>query len=254
MSRNRIIISILTAVVLIWIVNAIFTAARPKILDIAKPAATATKKLSQKIKSHLSPQSDLAKKIALLKEQLEIMKTRLVQLDELALENKRLKELLGFKKNTPYKTISAQVIGRDPSNWTSIIYINKGKEDGIRKYMAVTTDKGMVGRVIEVGSSSAKVMFITDPDSRMGVLIQRSRHDGLLFGTLTRECQMTYISLNADVWPGDLVVSSGVGTIPKGLLVGVIEDVFIDKSGLYQTAIVKPTVDLSRVEEVLCIE
>lgn len=255
MSRNNVTVSILTAVVLIWVVNAVFTATRAKILDIAKPVLKASHAVSSKLKSVILPKSRLAKENKLLINQIEILKNKLVNLEELELENNRLKKLLNFKMKTDHKTVSAQVIGRDPSNWTSIIFIDKGSLDGIKKYMAVNTDKGLVGRVIEVGLNSAKVMFITDPDSRIGVLIQRTRHDGLLYGTLRRQCQVVYMALDADVWPGDLVVSSGLGTsVPKGLLVGVVEDVFIDKSGLYQSAIVKPAVDLSRVEEVLCIE
>lgn len=255
MNRNNITVSILTAVLLIWFVNAIFTATRARFLDIAKPFLKVSNISSRKLKSFLVPEDRLSKENQLLKSEIEVMKNKLVQLDELYSENERLRKLLDFKKRLDYKTVSARVIGRDPSNWTSVIYIDKGKDDGIKKYMAVTTDKGLLGRTISVGSSSSKVMFITDPDSRIGVLTQRTRHDGLLYGTLTRECQMVYISLDADVWPGDLVVSSGTGgSIPKGLLVGTIKDVFVDKSGLYQTAIVRPVVDLSRAEEVLCME
>jgi len=254
-SRNNVTISILTAIVLIWVINAIFTATRTKILDIAKPALKASRNVSNKVRSLILPESNITKENRLLKDQIDIMKNKLVKLDELVSENVRLKGLLAFKKKINYKTISAQVIGRDPSNWTSIIYIDKGTDNGIKKQRAVTTDKGLVGRVVDVGSSSAKVMFITDPDSRVGVFIQRTRHDGLLYGTLSRQCQMVYISLDADIWPGDFVITSGLGeTIPKGLLVGTVGDVFIDKSGLYQSAIVKPTVELSSVEEVLCIE
>ncbi|MBL7069116.1 MAG: rod shape-determining protein MreC [Candidatus Omnitrophica bacterium] len=255
MSRNNLTISILTAVVLIWAVNTIFSATRDKILNIAKPALKTSQNISYKIRSVVLPESKFSRENRLLREQIGVLKNRLAQLDEIASENERLKKLLGFKRDLSYKSISAKVIGRDPSNWTSIIYIDKGKEDRIKKYMAVFADKGLIGRVIEAGPSSAKVMFITDPDSSIGVVIQRTRYDGLLYGTLTRQCQMVYLSLNADVWPGDLVVTSGMGeTIPKGLLVGTVEDVFIDKSRLYQTAIVKPAVDFSKIEEVLCIE
>ncbi|NQT06538.1 MAG: rod shape-determining protein MreC [Candidatus Omnitrophica bacterium] len=255
MNRNNITISILTAVVLIWAVNLLFTATRSKILDIVEPVFKSSHNISRKVISSVFPESRLAEENRILKEKIEIIRKRLVELDEVIRENNRLKKLLNFKKYTKYKTLSARIIGRDPSNWTSIIFIDKGKKDGIKKYTAVVTDKGLLGRVIEQGASSAKVMFVTDPDSRVGVLIERTRHDGLLYGTLSRQCQMVFISLNADVWPGDLVITSGLGgSIPKGILVGTVEDVFIDKSGLYQTAIVKPAVDLSRVEEVLCIE
>lgn len=255
MNRNNITISILTAIVLIWLINSIFSALRTKILDITRPALSASYQISHKVKSFIFAETGLAKKNNLLKSQIEVMKAKIAGLDEFVLENKRLKKLLDFKKSASRNAVSAQVIGRDPSNWTSIIYIDKGADDNIKKYMAVTTDKGLVGRVIEAGQASAKVMFITDPDSRIGILIQRTRHDGLLCGTLSRQCRMLYIHLEADIWPGDLVVSSGLGgSFPKGLMIGTVEDVFIDKSGLYQTAVIKPSVDLSRVEEVLCVE
>ncbi len=255
MNRNNLTVSILIAVFLIWIVNSVFTSTRARFVDAAKPALSLSNRITKKIKSVFEPETKLTRENKLLKNQIEILQNRLVKLDELSLENDRLKSLLAFKKKTHAKTVSAQIIGRDPSNWTSIILINKGKDDGVKKYMAVSTDKGLIGRVIEVGEYSSKVMFITDPDSRIGVLIRRTRHDGLLYGTLSRECEMAYLSLDADVWPGDLVITSGLGaTVPKGLLVGKVEDVFIDKSGLYQSAVIKPAVDMSRIEEVLCIE
>lgn len=245
----------MTAIVLIWIVNTVFSAARSKILDIASPALSLSKKVSQKIVSIGLPKDRLVKENESLKENLAAIKNQLAQFDEISLENSRLKKLLGFKTARSYNSIPAQVIGRDPSNWTSVIYINKGADDGIKKYMAVSTANGLVGRVIESGSLTAKIMFLTDPDSRIGVVVQRTRHDGLLYGTLSRQCQMVYLSLNADVWPGDAVVSSGLGgSIPEGIMVGTIEDIFVDKSGLYQAAIVRLAVDLSKVEEVLCIE
>lgn len=255
MSRKNIVISVLTAILLFWIVNAVFTATRTKFLDLARPALKFSSNTINKVKSLILPETELSRENRILKDSLEIMKSRLVRLEELELENGRLRGLLEFKKNTPYKTVSARVIGRDPSNWTNIIYIDKGKDDGIKKYMAVTTAKGLAGRVVEAGESSAKVMCITDPDSRIGVLIQDTRHDGLLCGALNSRCRMEYIPLEADVWPGDLIVSSGSGgTVPEGLLVGVVEDVFVDKNGLYQSAVIKPAVDLSKLEEVLCIE
>ena len=257
MNRSNLTVSILTAIILIWIINAVFTATRAKVLDVAKPALKISQRVTNKFKSVILPETQLVRENKLLRDQIDIMKNKLVKLDEYELEAGRLRRLLDFKTgiDKERKSVAARVMGRDPANWTSIIYLDKGAEEGIEKYMAVTTDKGLVGRVIEVGSSSAKVMYISDPDSRVGVLIQRTRHDGLLYGTLSRECQMIYLDLDADVWPGDLVVTSGLGSqVPKGLLVGTVEDVFIDKSGLYQCAVVRPAVDLSRAEEVLCIE
>ena len=109
--------------------------------------------------------------------------------------------------------------------------------------------------MVEVGRQSGKILLITDPNSKVGVMIQRNRHGGILIGRPDGRCKMVYITLDSDVAPGDKVITAGFGTIfPKDILVGEVISVDKEPGRLYKTAIVKTAEDLSRLEEVLCIK
>ena len=97
-------------------------------------------------------------------------------------ENDRLKDLLAFRKSIPFSTIPSEVIGRDPSNWSNSVIIDKGASGGIRQNRAALSTRGLVGRVVEVGRYSSRVLLITDPNSRVGVVTQRNRQGGMLTG------------------------------------------------------------------------
>jgi rod shape-determining protein MreC len=118
----------------------------------------------------------------------------------------------------------------------------------------VVSTKGLVGRTVEVGRRSTKVLLITDPNSKVGVLIARNRHGGVLIGRPDARCRMIYISPDADVSIGDKVITAGLGGIfPKGMLVGEVVKIDKEPGRLYKYAVVKPADDLSKLEEVLCV-
>ena len=169
-------------------------------------------------------------------------------------ENDRLKDFLGFRMASPYTTVPAQVIGRDPSNWSNSIIIDKGIKDLVTQNKAVISAKGLVGRVVEVGKNSAKVLLVTDPNSKVGVIIQRNRQGGILIGRADGKCKMIYISLDSDVAPGDRVLTAGLGTVfPKDILVGEIVSVGKEPGRLYKYAVIRTAEDLMKLEEVLCL-
>ncbi len=169
-------------------------------------------------------------------------------------ENDRLKSFLGFRKTIPYTALPAQVIGRDPSNWSNSLIIDKGLSAGISRNKAVISTKGLVGRIIELGLRSAKVLLITDPNSKVGVIIQRNRHGGMLVGRPDGKCRMIYISLDSDVAIGDRVLTAGLGSVfPKDIIVGEVSSVEKEPGRLYKYAVIKTAEDLSRLEEVLCL-
>jgi len=169
-------------------------------------------------------------------------------------ENDRLKNFLNFRKTIPYTTTPAQVIGRDPSNWSNSLIIDKGLSSGISRNSAVVSTKGLVGRVIELGKRSAKVLLITDPNSKVGVIIQRNRQGGILIGMPDGKCRMIYIALDSDVAVGDRVLTAGLGSLfPKDILVGEVLTVDKEPGRLYKYAVIKTAEDLSRLEEVLCL-
>jgi len=201
------------------------------------------------------PGQAMRREIRRLNDENELLARKLEEAKALSGENDRLKELLSFQKAAPYGTIPAQVIGRDPTNWSNSIIINKGSSAGIRANRAVVSVRGLVGRVLELGRRSAKILLITDPNSKVGVISEPSGQGGIIIGRPDGKCKMIYIALDAEVRAGDTVVTAGFGTIfPKGILVGEVTKVGRDPGRLYKYAIVRPAQEMSKLEEVLCIK
>jgi rod shape-determining protein MreC len=174
-------------------------------------------------------------------------------MNELLLENGRLRDALGFKRLQPHETVTAEVIGRDPSPSSSTVTINKGSDDGIAKNMPVVTEAGVAGRVLAVLRNTSKVVLITDPDSTLAVRVQRNREEGLLEGKQVA-CALKYVSYYADIQKGDLLVTSGLdGIYPKGLPVARVISVSKSETSTFQTVIAEPCVGFSRLEEALVL-
>lgn len=172
----------------------------------------------------------------------------------LAQENARLKALLKFKEQSPWEMIPAQVIGRDYSIWSRGILIDKGSQDQIRLGQAVLTPVGLLGRVIEVGSHVSRVILVTDPRFRVSAVLSRLRVAGLVMGSGSGECQITYLPSNVELKDGETVVTAGgLSFCPEGIPIGIIRRVSQSLSELYRLALIRPAVKLSSVEEVLVV-
>jgi len=185
---------------------------------------------------------------------LEIMEQRLDRANEIYLENKRLQSLLDFKKQAEYKLVAARVIGRSPDNWSSMIIIDKGQDCSIKRGMVAITPLGLIGRVIEVSGSTAKIMLINDPNFSVSSIVQRSRQEGLVSGTLGGVLMMKYLPNDADIEASDVILTSGLTEMyPKGLPIGSVIEVGEEFSGLTLYALIKPAADLGNCEEVLVI-
>jgi len=227
--------------------------ARINFVDFISPVLKSVHNALSSVKN-IIPFASLSEENRILRERINLLNRRIEESKILAAENDRLKTLLNFRKAVPYSTIPAQVIGRDPTNWSNSVIIDKGSLNGLRENRAVLFTKGLVGRLIEVGRSSAKVLLITDPNSKVGVLIQRNRQGGILAGRPDGRCKVVYIALDSDVAPGDKVITAGFGSVfPKDIMVGVVIRVGKEPGRLYKYAIVKTSEDLSKLEEVLCI-
>jgi len=183
-----------------------------------------------------------------------LLKDKINSLNELQLENQRLKENLAFKQRSSLKLIPARVIARSADSWTSQVIIDKGSYHGIRQGMGVITYSGLAGRVMAVMDSTSRIMLLNDPSLGVSSLIQRSRQEGLVSGTLGNNLIMKYLPEEADIKIGDLVVSSGLNsTYPKGILIGKIVESGKDFSGLSRYAVITPVVNFSNLEEVLVV-
>ena len=188
-----------------------------------------------------------------LKAQIEQMRLEQVRLSEDAAQARRLQNLLAFKEQFVAKTVAAQVIGSSGSDFSRIIYIDKGENSGIRRDMAVITPDGVVGKVALVYSSAAQVLLINDQTSGVGVIMADSRLDGWLGGSANGEVVMNDVMSDEDVPVGARVLTSGGDQIfPKGLPVGTVAKVMKGKD-LFLNIKIKPTADLSKLEEVLVV-
>ena len=188
------------------------------------------------------------------------LEMELIRLEELEKQNERLKKLALFvDENKEMIVTGATVIAKNPGNWFNNITIDKGSKHGVGVNMAVVTDQGLVGRVIEVAEGWSKVRTIVDGKSAVSGIVQRNRDNGLLKGnnSLGSEdglCRMIYLPEDSNVTPGDKVLTTVLGEIfPKGRYIGEIIEVTKDKRELYMTAIVRPGVDFQRLEEVLVV-
>lgn len=171
---------------------------------------------------------------------------------ELELMNRRLKRLLALERELPTRAIAASVTARDASVWFQSLTLNKGELDGIQSGMPVLAPEGVVGVISGTSPHAARVLLLTDPNSGIDVLVQRTRVRGIVSGLLEQGTILKYVKRSDDVRVGDRVVASGLdGVFPKGLPVGRVTEVSRKDRGLFLYAEVTPAADASRLEEVL---
>lgn len=176
------------------------------------------------------------------------------QYREAMAENIRLRKLLQVKEGHPAPTLTAQIIGRDPSLWFHTLTIDRGTSDGIEKGMPVINAEGVVGQIMETSRSTAKVLLAHDPNSAVNALVQKNRVQGIVKGEGSQAYTMLYILKNADVEEGDLIVTSGLGgSFPKGIPVGTVASVTKSKRGMFQNITITPAVNFSRMEHLIVI-
>lgn len=183
------------------------------------------------------------------------LQTEVVSLQQQLAEAKVLAALLDFARAHPtnqYK--AARVIGQDPSPFLHYVIVNRGSDDGIRPGMPVVSPEGLVGYVDAVIPQAARVRLITDPGSRVDVRVKPANVDAVLQGSVTGELTLNMLPLDANVQPGNLVLTSGLGgRFPADLLVGQVVSTRKQAFALFQEAAVQPVVDFARLDIVLII-
>jgi rod shape-determining protein MreC len=182
-----------------------------------------------------------------------------VRLKEIEHEAVLLRDLLDFSQAHPsFNMEGAHVVGRvfsqDPSNLQRYITLDIGQEEGIEPNMPVVTDRGLVGRISEVGEGWSRVLLIVDVSSSVTALTQSTRASGLVQGRVDGALVMRAIPQGDTVSVGDTVFTSGLGgNFPRQLLIGQITEVERKDYELYQSAVVQPTVDFQHLEVVMVI-
>ncbi len=188
-----------------------------------------------------------------LEQRVRQLEAEYINVEELRFSNKRLRALLGLQEATLYPSLPAEVIGHDSSGYFKSIIINRGTSHSLRPDMPVTAAGGLIGRIIRTSMWASQVQLITDINSGVAALVQRSRAQGVVVGEGSNSCTMKYVTNLNDVAPGDLIITSGRGGIyPEGIPIGKV--VMVKKSTmLFQEIRVIPLVDISKIEEVLII-
>ncbi|MBI2885266.1 MAG: hypothetical protein HYY15_03730 [Candidatus Omnitrophica bacterium] len=177
------------------------------------------------------------------------------------LELARLREALRHASATAALTSSelpgalvGSVMGRTLLPTQQSILINRGERDGVKAGSLLMSSEGLVGRVIETTPATSLGLLVTDSDSRVAALTERTRETGLLVGMAGSWCQFIYVDPEADIVVGDRVVTAGLdGAFPKGLPVGTVDQVVRHGGGTSLSVRVRPAAMLRRIEEVLII-
>ncbi|MDB5083996.1 MAG: mreC [Bacilli bacterium] len=183
------------------------------------------------------------------------------QVDLLQHENSQMKTALGFKQdNTGYTKLPAFVTGHSITDWNSVIEINVGSRDGVKKDMPViTTSGGLVGRVTDVADFNSKVLLITDTE-KAGISAQVYNGEQSAFGVVNGSgsdsgtVKMGLIPKETPLQVGQYVYTSGLSDMfPKGLLIGKLSKLISDDTGLTQTVLIKPAADINHLEYVFVV-
>ncbi len=175
-------------------------------------------------------------------------------------ENEWLRSYLGMKDHlADYTLVDATVIGREAGSYRTLYTLNKGALHGIEPNMAVISPLGIVGKVETVGATFCTVSVLTEDTGAVGAVIARSGVRGVVGGSLGLRgdglCSMDYIDESADIKVGDIVLSSGSGSIyPYGFVIGTVTELRPDTTNRTYSAIVKPAVDFENMTRVTIIK
>lgn len=217
--------------------------------------ASSSQHIASETADLVTPRRELARQNQQLQRENQQLRIQAARAEEIARENERLRELLGWQKQSPWKLKLARVVSREPANWWRTVQIDVGSKDGVRENMPVLTPEGLVGRVAAVSFDRAQVLLVGDPNCRVSALVANERRDNGILGAAgpleTDLVELTYLPRGADVKPGQLVQTSGLGGVfPKGITIGRIVDAYKSEYGLYTRARVKLAVNPGALEEV----
>ena len=195
-----------------------------------------------------------------LQEQVDSLVTENSTLQEERYELERLRELYQLDQNySDYEKTAAHVIGKDSGNWFSTFTIDKGSEDGIEVDMNVMAGSGLVGIVVEVGPSWAKVRSIIDDSSNVSGMVLSTSDRCIVSGDLSLmdDGQIRFEQMENnenEVSVGDQIVTSYISDkYLQGILIGYVSEVTVDSNNLTRSGYITPAVDFKNIQEVLVI-
>jgi len=188
-----------------------------------------------------------------LRSDLERLSAEAVWLREAERENQRLRLLLGMREAIAPRAVAAQVVTSRLDEQTRIYVVDRGEDDEVAPNLPVVAWGGAVGRVIVADAGHAKVQLLTDANSGVAAVVQRSRVQGIVVGRAKAGLDMLYVPKYSDVMHGDRVVTSGLdGIFPRGFGIGRVSSITEAADGS-QTIHLEPELDFRVLEEVMIV-
>jgi len=212
--------------------------------------------VAERAATTVTPRSTLATRIRELEEETRNLKALTMESEAAVRENDRLRQMVGYPARNRWKLRPARVIGRDPASWWQAVHLDVGSSDGVTTNLAVLAPEGLVGRVVEVGSGTCRVVLVGDPNCPVSAALADTRETGVVRGAVAGEyrgavVELSYLSRDAVVRPGQKVITSGQGGIyPAGIVVGDVVDSRLVEAGIYLEARVRLAVNLAAVDHV----
>ena len=229
---------------------------------ITAPVQSLTSGLSGSITGFLDRflrASEISQENEQLREENRKLIEQMVDYENYKHENESLKEQLGIQEENPqWETMTASVIGRDPSDQFYSFTIDKGTLDGVSYQDPVITADGLVGIVSEVGPVFAKVTTILDVRLNVACQDVRTQDVATISGDIEMaqqgRCKMSLIPRESGIAKGDIIQTAGTsGLYPQGIVVGRVSDVGFEPQGTMMYAVVEPANDIKSIKEVVII-
>lgn len=230
------------------------------VYEVVAPLQRAANRVASSLRSALDSLKSwrtLNEENARLREEVQALRMERDRLLEAGRQNEQLRQLLELVEPAGGELLAAEVIARSPSNWLGSITISRGRVHGVAPGMAVVAPEGAVGKVRNVTERTAEVVLITDSRSAVGGRVRDRGHLVLVEGTsdpTEERATVRLLDWEADLRVGDVVVASELSWIfPKGLPIGVVEQVHERESGLAPYGTLRPFVDLAQLEWVMVV-
>ena len=189
-----------------------------------------------------------------LKQQNAELTAQVAELSEAKKTAERLESLVGLQSTYNLTSTAARIIGTSSDAWSRTVTIDKGTASGFSLGMAVCNSGGVIGQIVEVSATTSTVQLANDEGSGISAMIQSTRAQGMLQGQADGTLRLSYVSTDADVAVGDIVITSGIGGVfPKGLPLGTVTSVEKSDNDVYYTIVVRAQSAAENNEEVLVI-
>lgn len=254
-------VAIAVAVLFLAFSPARMRAWQSRFFDVSTPAMQAGAAINDritKLNKGLRTVDDIEAENAALTAQNNELRASAQLLKDLAEENRRLRETLGYRERSAFNLVPAQVISRDSASWWSSVKINRGFAAEIDSAQPVVTADGLVGRTTTVAKDLSMVILLTDETCQVAARVEETGDQGIVTGQRTVAegtpvLVLNFLKRNADLKPGMKVVTAGVsgGVFPAGIPLGTVRE--FRTRELDGQAIIEPAADLSRLEDVFVV-